>query len=174
MDRPILALPILLIFSAAAIAALFSAPALKKRLQQGRPSMSQLSWLLALAPAAAFILLLSLTSQVNQGQVLSWSIEWLPAAGLPFSLYLDGLSVFFALIVTFIGALIIVYTGQYFKGDADAWRFLTYILLFMGAMLGLVLAGDVITLFIFWEGTSITSFLLVAYKSKDEEARKGA
>jgi multicomponent K+:H+ antiporter subunit A len=174
MDRPILALPILLIFSAAAIAALFSAPALKKRLQQGRPSMSQLSWLLALAPAAAFILLLSLTSQVNQGQVLSWSIEWLPAAGLPFSLYLDGLSVFFALIVTFIGALIIVYTGQYFKGDADAWRFLTYILLFMGAMLGLVLAGDVITLFIFWEGTSITSFLLVAYKSKDEKARKGA
>lgn len=174
MDRPILALPILLIFVAAAIAAAFGTPRLKQRLEQGRPTISQLSWLLALVPAAAFILLLSLTAQVNQGQVLSWSFEWLPATGLPFTLYLDGLSLFFGLVVTFIGTLIIIYTGQYFQGDAGAWRFLTYILLFMGAMLGLVLAGDIITLFIFWEGTSISSFLLVAYKSKDEEARKGA
>ena len=79
----------------------------------------------------------------------------------------------FALLVTFIGVLIIIYTGQYFKGDQGAWRFLTYLLLFMGAMLGLVMAGDVLTLFIFWEGTSITSYLLIAYKYKDEAARRG-
>ena len=62
------------------------------------------------------------------------------------------------------------------KGDrrANHARFLTYLLLFMTSMLGVVLAGDVITLFIFWEGTSITSFLLVAYKTKDEAARRGA
>ncbi|MGD2076898.1 MAG: proton-conducting transporter membrane subunit [Chloroflexota bacterium] len=166
--------PILIIFGAATFAALFGLPRLKKQLDQGRPTISQISWLLALAPAAAFVILLPLTAQVNQGQVLSWSIEWLPAVGLPITLYLDGLSAFFALLVTFIGTLIIIYTGQYFKGDSGAWRFLTYILLFMGAMLGLVLAGDVITLFIFWEGTSITSFLLVAYKTKDEAARRGA
>jgi multicomponent K+:H+ antiporter subunit A len=115
-----------------------------------------------------------LTAQVNQGQVLAWSIEWLPAVDLPLTLYLDGLSAFFALLVTFIGTLIIIYTGQYFQGDPSAWRFLTYLFLFMGAMLGLVMAGDVITLFIFWEGTSITSFLLVAHKTKDVKARRGA
>ena len=174
MDSPILVAPILIIFSAAAIAAIFGAPRLNKRLDQGRPTISRLSWLLALAPAAAFVILLPLTAQVNQGEVLAWSIEWLPAIELPLTLYLDGLSAFFALLVTFIGTLIIIYTGQYFQGDPGAWRFLTYIFLFMGAMLGLVMAGDVITLFIFWEGTSITSFLLVAYKTKDEEARKGA
>lgn len=174
MDNPVLVVPILIIFSAAAAAALFGIPSLNKRLVEGQLTVGQLSWLLALAPAAAFVVLLPLTAQVNEGQVLVWSIEWLPAVDLPLTLYLDGLSAFFALLVTFIGTLIIIYTGQYFQGDPGAWRFLTYIFLFMGAMLGLVLAGDVITLFIFWEGTSITSFLLVAYKTKDVEARKGA
>ena len=106
--------------------------------------------------------------------VFTWQIQWLPSIGLHASLYFDSLSALFALLITFIGTLVVIYAGQYFKGDAGAWRFFTYILLFMGAMLGLVLAGDVLTLFIFWEGTSITSFLLVAYKSKDDTARKGA
>lgn len=96
-----------------------------------------------------------------------------------------------------IGTVVVIYAGYYFKesptsspseGDREAprsdsgvegrrggdARFLTYLLLFMASMLGVVMAGDVVTLFIFWEGTSITSFLLVAYKTKDEEARKGA
>jgi NADH:ubiquinone oxidoreductase subunit 5 (subunit L)/multisubunit Na+/H+ antiporter MnhA subunit len=174
MDSLILVVPILIIFSAAALAALFGTPRLNRRLVQGQLTISRLCWLLALAPVASFIILLALTAQVNEGQVIAWSIDWLPAVGLPLTLYLDGLSAFFALLVTFIGALIIIYTGQYFKGDPGAWRFLAYIFLFMGAMLGLVMAGDVITLFIFWEGTSITSFLLVAYKTKDVEARRGA
>ena len=61
-----------------------------------------------------------------------------------------------------------VYAGQYFKGDQSAWRFLTYLMLFMVSMLGIVMAGDVLTLFIFWEGTSILSYLLVAYKTESE------
>ena len=77
------------------------------------------------------------------------------------------------MLITGIGTLIIIYTGYYFANDKSAWRFLSYLFLFMGSMLGLVLAGDVITLFIFWEATSITSFLLVA-KYKDEAARRGA
>jgi multicomponent K+:H+ antiporter subunit A len=174
MDSPILVIPILVIFGAAAAAALFGARPLRRHLVEGRPTVGQLGWLMALAPATAFVVLLALTAQVNQGQVLVWSIDWLPAVGLPLTLYLDGLSAFFALLVAFIGTLVIIYTGQYFQGDAGAWRFLTYIFLFMGSMLAVVLAGDVITLFIFWEGTSITSFLLVAYKTKDEKARRGA
>ena len=69
-----------------------------------------------------------------------------------------------------IGILVVVYTGYYYKGDQSAWRFLTYMLLFMTSMLGLVLAGDVLTLFLFWEGTSILSYLLVAYKTESKEA----
>ncbi len=174
MDSSVLVIPILIVFSAAAAASAFGTPSLNSRLVEGRLTVGQFGWLLSLAPAAAFVILLPLTAQVNQGQVLVWSIDWLPALDLPLTLYLDGLSAFFALLVTFIGTLIIIYTGQYFHGDPGAWRFLTYIFLFMGAMLGLVLAGDVITLFIFWEGTSITSFLLVAYKTDDEKARSGA
>ncbi len=161
--------PLVLIFAAAGIAALFGLPALNKRL-----TITQLSWGLALFPLAAFVLLLLRIPALNAGEIFEWRILWLPSLDLSLGLYADALAVFFALIVTFIGAIVIVYTGQYFKGDQSAWRFLTYMLLFMGSMLGLVLAGDIITLFIFWEGTSIMSFLLVAYKTKDEAARAGA
>ncbi len=161
--------PLALIFAAAGIAALFGLPVLNKRL-----TITQLSWGLALFPLAAFVLLLLRVPALNTGEIFEWRIMWLPSLGLSLGFYADALAVFFALIVTFIGAIVIVYTGQYFKGDQSAWRFLTYMLLFMGSMLGLVLAGDIITLFIFWEGTSIISFLLVAYKTKDEAARAGA
>ena len=70
--------------------------------------------------------------------------------------------------------LVIVYGGYYLKGDPTAWRFQFYMLLFMTAMLGVVMAGDVVALFVFWELTSITSFLIIAYKTKDEAARRGA
>ena len=112
--------------------------------------------------------------QANAGAIFTWQWEWLPSLGLSLGFYVDDLSLFFGLLITFIGTLVIVYTGQYFKGDRGAWRFLTYLLLFMVSMLGIVMAGDVLTLFIFWEGTSILSFLLVAYKSDSKAARQGA
>ena len=165
----ILPLPLLIIFIGALVAALFGLP-----LFNGRLSISRLCWLLALAPAAAFLLLLTLVPAANAGTIYTWTWTWLPSLGLDLGFYVDDLSLFFGLLVTFIGTLIIIYAGQYFKGDSGAWRFLTYLLLFMVAMLGIVMAGDVLTLFIFWEGTSILSFLLVAYKTKSEEARYGA
>ncbi|PJF46870.1 MAG: hypothetical protein D6709_09620, partial [Chloroflexi bacterium] len=143
-----------------------------------------MGWLLAIAPAIVFVALLAQSPAVLAGQTLSWSVVWIPSLGLHFSLLLDGLSLLFALLVSGIGALVVVYAGYYFApkhGDekpggenggpqsrttphsrfsnTDA-RFFLYVLLFMTSMLGLVLAGDVITLFVFWEGTSITSFLL--------------
>ena len=124
--------------------------------------------LLALAPLAAFLLLATLVPTANEGVVHTWQWEWLPSLGLSIGFYVDTLALFFGLLVTFIGILVIVYTGYYYKGDQSAWRFLTYMLLFMTSMLGLVLAGDVLTLFLFWEGTSILSYLLVAYKGGDK------
>uniref|UniRef100_UPI004048F159 proton-conducting transporter transmembrane domain-containing protein n=1 Tax=Candidatus Roseilinea sp. TaxID=2838777 RepID=UPI004048F159 len=155
-----------------------------------------LGWVLAIAPAAAFIALAAQLLRLFQGEVLTWRVDWLPALGLSAGLYLDGLSALFGLIVTGIGALVLIYAGYYFAPthhhaphdpaqpshpksriespkSQDA-RFFLYTLLFMTSMLGLVLAGDAITLFVFWEGTSVTSFLLIAYKTKDEEARRGA
>jgi NADH:ubiquinone oxidoreductase subunit 5 (subunit L)/multisubunit Na+/H+ antiporter MnhA subunit len=169
MADPALYLPLVIIFAGSLSAALFGLPSLNRRL-----TVTQASWLLALAPLTAFVLLLSRVPSLEEGSVFTWQVAWLSSMGLKLGLYFDSLSALFALLVTFIGTLVVIYTGQYFKGDQSAWRFLSYILLFMGAMLGLVMAGDVLTLFIFWEGTSIVSFLLVAYKYKDEVARQGA
>jgi len=164
-----LLLPLIIIFTGALVAALFGLPSLNRRL-----TITQLSWLLALAPLTALGLLLSYLPGLQANLAYIYQIAWIPQIGLSAGLYLDSLSAFFGFLITLIGALVIIYAGQYFKGDQSAWRFLAYILLFMGAMLGLVMAGDVLTLFMFWEGTSIISFLLVAYNYKDEEARRGA
>ncbi len=159
-----------------------------------------LGWMLAIAPATAFVALAAQLPRLFAGEVLTWQVAWLPALGLKAGLYLDGLSALFALIVTGIGALVLIYAGYYFapthhhtpvhasianpqspnpnsqiqNPKSNDARFFLYTLLFMTSMLGVVLAGDVVTLFVFWEGTSVTSFLLIAYKTKDEEARKGA
>ncbi len=164
-----LVLPLIVIAVGAILAALLGRPALNRRI-----TITQASWVLALAPLLAFILLLLRVPALNDGAIFVWTWEWLPSLGLRLGFYVDSLSVLFGLLITFIGTLVIVYTGQYFKGEQKTWRFLTYMLLFMVSMLGIVLAGDVITLFIFWEGTSILSFLLVAYKTKDKDARYGA
>jgi multicomponent K+:H+ antiporter subunit A len=142
----------------------------------------RLGWLLALFPFSAFSSLLYFSTRILAGEALTFSIPWVPALGMDFSLYLDGLSALFALLITGIGTLVVIYAGYYFSGHepstthapASEWRFQAYTLLFMLAMLGLVLAGDLVTLFLFWEGTSISSFLLIAYKYKDGAARRGA
>ncbi len=169
MPDPLLYLPLLLCLGGSLAALLLRPATLGARL-----SVPALGWLLALAPLAAFAALLLRVPLLNDAKVLTFSLPWLPSLGLSASLYLDHLSALFGLLITGIGALVVVYAGYYFRGDGSAWRFLSYLLLFMAAMLGLVLAGDVITLFIFWEGTSLTSFLLIGYKYKDEAARRGA
>ena len=169
MTDPTLLWPLLLILAAAIVAAVAGFPDLNRRL-----SITRLSWILALAPLLAAVLLALRVPSANDGTVFTWQWTWLPALNLSLGLYVDSLSLLFGLLVTIIGTLVVVYAGQYFKGDQSAWRFLTYLLLFMVSMLGIVMAGDVLTLFIFWEGTSILSYLLVAYKYQYEEARYGA
>ena len=169
MNALTLLLPHIIIFMAALLALAFRHPTINRRL-----TITQLSWLLAMAPLTGFLLFYLHTPQINAGTIFIIQWDWIPTLGLSLGFYIDSLSLFFAMIVTFIGVLVVVYTGYYFKGDQKAWRFHVYMLLFMVSMLGLVTAGDVLTLFIFWEGTSILSYLLVAYKYYDEEARRGA
>ena len=99
---------------------------------------------------------------------------WAPSLGLTLSLRLDGLSLFFGLIVTGIGACIAFYTNYYFEHDEQQGYFYLLLFVFMASMLGLVLANDLLLLFIFWEGTSISSYLLIAFKTGYKGAVEGA
>lgn len=163
----IILLPLILVFAGALLAGLLPLMNFSNRLSSGQQNLC-----LALFPTAAFVYFIFQVPAFIEGAVYVYTFDWLPALGLSFGFYVDSLSAVFALLVTFIGACVVIYTGQYFKGEQGVWRFNLYLLLFMGAMLGLVMAGDVITLFIFWESTSITSYLLIAYKAKDPEAQK--
>jgi NADH:ubiquinone oxidoreductase subunit 5 (subunit L)/multisubunit Na+/H+ antiporter MnhA subunit/multisubunit Na+/H+ antiporter MnhB subunit len=164
-----LILPLVICLTGALLTSLLRSFAFIKRV-----NAQQLGWVLASAPAAAFFIIFTHLDQISDGSAIVWQISWIPTIGLNFALFFDGLSALFALIVTGIGALVVIYAGYYFKGDPDVWRFMVFLMLFMTSMLGIVMAGDLISLFVFWEGTSITSFLLIGFKQKDKHAREGA
>jgi multicomponent Na+:H+ antiporter subunit A len=132
------------------------------------------AWLLALAPLLAFLHFFSLLPAVADGQVIRGGYVWVPSLNLNFAWLLDGLSVTFALLITGIGALVVLYAGGYLKGHPDLGRFFSFIFLFMGAMLGLVVSDNFLMLFIFWELTSITSFLLIGFDHRREASRRAA
>lgn len=132
------------------------------------------AWGLALVPAGIFVSLLQRWPKVMSQQNLSASVDWVPALNLTVSLQLDGLSLLFGLLVTGIGALILIYAGGYLKGDSRLGRLWMFLLLFMAAMLGLVLSESLLTLFIFWELTSITSYLLIGFNSDRPASRAAA
>jgi multicomponent K+:H+ antiporter subunit A len=123
---------------------------------------------------AALVLLLSRVPAVYRGEVLQTQIEWLPQIGLSFSFFLDGLGFFFAALVLGIGLLIILYARFYLGRHHPIGRFYAYLLLFQGAMVGIVLSDNVVVLLVFWELTSLTSFLLIGYWRHLPEARQGA
>jgi len=108
------------------------------------------------------------------GETVIQRLAWIPAAGLDLVFRLDGLGLLFALLILGIGLLVILY-ANYYLADADSLgRLYAYLLLFMGSMLGVVLSENLIQLLIFWELTSLSSFLLIAYWRRREAARRGA
>jgi multicomponent Na+:H+ antiporter subunit A len=132
------------------------------------------AYVLSLAPLFIFCHFLGYIGPVANGQKYLFSIPWLPTLGINFSFFIDGLSLIFALLISGIGFFIILYAGGYLKGHVRQGRFFSFMLLFMGAMLGLVTADNLITLFVFWELTSITSFLLIGFDHKREASRRAA
>ncbi|KRG69580.1 monovalent cation/H+ antiporter subunit A [Pseudoxanthomonas dokdonensis] len=132
------------------------------------------AWLAAAAPLLGLAILLTLTPAVMSGQVVSSQHDWIPQVDLVFSLRLDGLAWMFAGLVLLIGALVVMYAHYYLSRQDSAPRFFAYLLLFMGAMLGMVLAGNLLLLVVFWELTSISSFLLIGFWSHRRDAREGA
>lgn len=159
-----MSLPALLILFA--LAAL--APALARRL----PDLA--AWLLAAVPAGLCVLFAVTAAGLAPGQFLVESTPWAPTLGASLSFRLDGLSLAFGMLITGIGALILVYAGGYLHGDGKLGRFLGFLLFFMAAMLGVVLADNVLALFVFWELTSLASYLLIGFKNEDGRSRRAA
>jgi multicomponent Na+:H+ antiporter subunit A len=140
-----------------------------------KPQRSHLfAWLAALPPAVVTAWQVAQLPAIAQGAVVNETLAWAPSLGLEIALRLDGLSVFFGLVVTGIGAIIAFYTNYYFEDDERQGYFFLLLFAFMTSMLGLVWSNDLLTLFVFWEGTSVTSYLLIAFKSDSKAAVDGA
>ncbi|MEP5068211.1 putative monovalent cation/H+ antiporter subunit A [Roseibium sp.] len=132
------------------------------------------AWLLALVPAWIFYHFAGYIGPVSHGETFTPAVEWAPSYGINLSFYIDGLSTLFALLISGIGTFIILYAGGYLNGHPQQGRLFSFLFLFMGAMLGLVTGNNLITLFIFWELTSITSFLLIGFDHLRAASRRAA
>lgn len=132
------------------------------------------AWAATAVAASALALTLRNAPAVFGGETLRIGADWIPALGLRASFMLDGLGLLFALLITVIGLLIILYARYYLAKERHLGRFYALLLFFMGAMLGVVLADNVLVLVVFWELTSLSSFLLIGYWNHREEARRGA
>jgi multicomponent Na+:H+ antiporter subunit A len=144
------------------------APALERRLD------ARAGGVLALLPAGLFVFFILQAPLIVAGERPAFTLDWLPTLGMRFALALDGLGLLLALMVTLVGTAVFVYAGAYLKGDPQRGRFFAVSLVFMAAMLGVVLADDLLTLFVFWELTGIASYLLVGHKHTDAAARAAA
>jgi multicomponent K+:H+ antiporter subunit A len=124
--------------------------------------------------AASLALVLSQAHGVLGGAALMHGWTWIPAAGLNATFRLDGFGLLFALLILGIGLLVILYARYYLSPEESKERFYGLLLLFMGAMLGVVLAENLLLLVTFWELTSLSSFLLIGFWRHDADARRGA
>ncbi|HKU88942.1 MAG TPA: proton-conducting transporter membrane subunit, partial [Steroidobacteraceae bacterium] len=132
------------------------------------------AWLAGFTSFACVVLLSISYAQVARGEILRLTAPWLPAFGLEFSFRMDGYAWLFAMLVAGMGTLVVLYARYYMSSDDPVPRFFAFLLAFMGAMLGVVLSGNLIQLVVFWELTSLTSFMLIAYWYHREDARRGA
>lgn len=144
-------------------------PLLAERLGRNQASLAA-----AFAPLAGLILLLMQAPAVLGGETLKLVLPWLPGLGLNFSLRLDGLGFLFALLILGIGLLVILYARYYLSEREPIGRFFAFLQLFMGAMLGVVLSENLLLMLVFWEATSLSSFLLIGFWGHRSDARKGA
>ncbi|MEO0750601.1 MAG: monovalent cation/H+ antiporter subunit A [Pseudomonadota bacterium] len=139
--------------------------------QAGRQACAMATFFVTLT---AFIGLMTHLPAVLAGEVVQARVEWIPSLGLNANFFIDGLGFFFAALILGIGLLIITYGRFYLSRKDNMGEFFTYLLLFQGAMVGIVLSDNILMLVVFWELTSLSSFLLIGYWKHLEEGRQGA
>lgn len=132
------------------------------------------AWLAGLTALTCLALVLLQTPELIEHEVLKYRLPWIPTQGVEITLRLDGYAWLFGVIITAMGALIALYAHYYLSDQDPAPRFFAFLLSFMGAMLGVVLSGNLIQLVVFWELTSLSSFVLIAYWHHRMDARRGA
>ena len=132
-------------------------------------------WFVLLAPLFILIYLLQYIPSISAGETYQYTLSWIPSFGINIVSYVDGLSLLFGLLISGVGVLVIVYSIFYMSKTREALhQFYVYLLLFMGAMLGLVFSDHLLVLYGFWELTSVSSFLLIAYWYERKSSRQGA
>lgn len=139
-----------------------------------RVSRGTAGWIIALLPLGLAIYFITLLNSAAAGPVLTTSYPWIPSLGVNLSFYVDGLSLLFALLISGIGALVVIYAGGYLAEHPQLGRFYAFLLVFMSSMLGVVLADNLIVLFVFWELTSLSSYLLIGFYHTESESRASA
>ena len=139
--------------------------------RHARTSAAILSWVIALV---SLICLAALWPRFQDGETLRHEIAWLPSLGINLVVRLDGLSWLFSCLILGIGALVVLYARYYMSPKDPVPRFFSFLLAFMGAMQGVVLSGNIIQLVVFWELTSLFSFLLIGYWHQNPAAREGS
>ncbi|MCJ7840087.1 Na+/H+ antiporter subunit A [Lederbergia sp. NSJ-179] len=133
-----------------------------------------IGWFVLAVPIVLFVIISSYIPSIASGSTYLHTIEWIPAYGIHFTTYLDGLSLIFGLLITGIGSLVILYSIYYLSSKESLHSFYLYLLLFMTAMLGVVFSENLFVLYVFWELTSISSFLLIAFWYYRKGSRNGA
>lgn len=133
-----------------------------------------IGWTLAILPASLTAYFASLVPAVQANGSLLFEFTWMPGLGINLNFLADGLSLTFALLISGIGTFILIYAGSYLAGHKYLARFFVIMLSFMASMLGLVLSDNLVSIFVFWELTSITSYMLIGFNHEDLTARKFA
>ncbi|MDS9472138.1 Na+/H+ antiporter subunit A [Sporosarcina pasteurii] len=133
-----------------------------------------IGWFVLIVPLVLFAGLARFIPTVASGMTMVNAIQWIPSANIHFTTYLDGLSIIFGLLITGVGSLVILYSIYYLSSRESLSHFYVYLLMFMGAMLGVVFSDNMMVLYVFWELTSISSFLLIAFWYHRKQSRYGA
>ncbi|MGE7185813.1 Na+/H+ antiporter subunit A [Peribacillus sp. NPDC006672] len=132
-------------------------------------------WFVLVLPILLFTYFSRFITLTKQGDIITERAAWIPSLGIHIDFYVDGLGLLFALLITGIGSLVVLYSVFYLSKEKEKLnQFYVFLLLFMGAMLGVVLSDNLIVLYTFWEFTSLSSFLLIGYWNERERSRYGA
>ena len=129
---------------------------------------------LSLFPLGVFVWAITKFDTVLLGVPITETYTWVSALAFNLQFRLDGLSLFFLLLISGFGTFIFIYANSYLTGDENRSKFFVFLILFATSMMGLVLSGNLLMLFVFWELTSLTSYLLIGYYHSDEKSRKSA
>jgi len=140
----------------------------------GKYVKNKLNIIYTILPLFLFLFFASYIPTISQHKAVLFHTSWIPTLGINLDFRLDGLSLLFSLLITGIGSLIYLYAHKYLYGHRYINRFYTYLSVFMASMLGLVLSDNVISMFVFWELTSISSFFLIGFNNENESSRKNA